>query len=207
MLLLFFSMQLLLFGVVVPAPPQHYSFSSLTSLLFFYGIPSPIFRRCCSYSSSTLFFLLLLLNVIHVLPWHRSSSYSSLTPFLLLNNVPLLVISWHNSCSFSTLILHLLHTTPTPPWHHFYSSYCKYLFIPPQCYWFSFQHCYRSSCIRLVLSPFMFLQVWEEQAFEIQLAFFKPNLKVNLFLFFQMFVSWWFCSLFWLSMFFMDNVD
>jgi hypothetical protein len=59
----------------------------------------------------------------------------------------------------------------------------------------------------LVLPPFMFLQVWEEQAFQIWLAFFKLDLKVNFVFFFQMFVSWWLCSLFWLSMFFMDNVD
>jgi hypothetical protein len=89
---LFFSMQLL-FGMVVFVPLQHNSFSSLTSPLVCNGVP-PIFHWRCSYSSSTLFFILLLLDVIHVFPWHYSSSYSPLTPFLLHNNVPPLALSW-----------------------------------------------------------------------------------------------------------------
>jgi hypothetical protein len=120
-------------------------------------IPSFLWRHCCF-----LMVLLLLLFIDIVLPLAPPWCYScfSLTPFLLLlllNNVLPLAISWHYFCSFSTLLLFLLDATPTPPWHHSCSSYCKYLSTPPQCCFF-FQHCYCSFCFRSVFPPFMFLR-------------------------------------------------
>jgi len=137
----------------------------------------------------------------------RHHSCSSIMFLLLLFLDTTLAPFQHDSysCFVTSLLLLILFKTipfPTPPLHHSCSSYCKYLSTPLQCCCFSSQHCYYSSSFRFVFPPFMFLQVWEEQACQIWFAFFKLDLKVNLFSFFQMFVSWWLCSLFWLSMFF-----
>jgi hypothetical protein len=61
----------------------------------------------------------------------------------------------------------LLDVAPTPCLHHSCFSYLKDLFTPHVLNWY--------------FPPFMFFKVWEEQAFQIQLVFFKLNLKASIF--------------------------
>ncbi len=154
-----------------------------------------------------LLLFLLLLDTIIVPQQHSSSCFFSTQLLLLFNIIPILVFQRHSSSySFSTFLLFLLDATPTPQ-HHSYFSYCKYLSTPHQCCCFSFQHCYHSSCFRLVFPPLhVFASVGGisvsnstcllQTRFEGEFVFFFPNVCFLMILFLVLIVY-----------VFLDNVD
>ncbi len=169
-------MQLLFFGVVVLAPPRHH----YCSFLLLDIIPSPLRHHYCFLM---VLLLLLFVNIVLTPLWHCFSSCSSLMLFMFLLDIAPPLAPPQHQCRSSTAFLLLLfldmiltplqhhsyfffltslllilffNTSPSPPWCHSYSSYCKYLFIPPQRCCFSSQHYCHSSCFKLVFPPSCF---------------------------------------------------
>lgn len=143
----------------------------VVALLMAFLLDTVIPLRCYSSCSSSKALLLDVVGFV-ALPRHYWS-YSSSTTLLFDVATPLASFLCCFSYSSSMQHLFLLEVTLSPPPRHPYSSYFRYIFAPLDVVVVVHSRCWScSSYFKLVLPPpppFMFLQVWEDQVFQIQL--------------------------------------